>query len=128
MPVFFVCAGLLGLLAAVLTMNVGIMRGRKKINLGDGGDPEMIAAIRAHANLIEFAPLCLLLIYVASDFYGFWTTAALSALFLLARVLHAGGMLGVIPQGRFLGATGTTLVLSVTSIMLVITGFNLRQY
>ena len=128
MPVFFVCAGLLGLLAAVLTINVGIMRGRKKINLGDGGDPEMIAAIRAHANLIEFAPLCLLLIYVASDFYGFWTTAALSALFLLARVLHAGGMLGVIPQGRFLGATGTTLVLSVTSIMLVITGFNLRQY
>jgi uncharacterized membrane protein YecN with MAPEG domain len=128
MPVFFVCAGLLGLLVVVLTVNVGIMRGRKKINLGDGGDPEMIAAIRAHANLIEFAPLCLLLIYVASDFYGFWTTAALSALFLLSRVLHAGGMLGVIPQGRFLGATGTTLVLAATSIMLVITGFNLRQY
>ena len=128
MPVFFVCAGLLGLLVVLLTVNVGIMRGRKKINLGDGGDPEMIAAIRAHANLIEFAPLCLLLIYVASDFYGFWTTAALSALFLLARVLHAGGMLGVIPQGRFLGATGTTLVLAATSIMLVITGFNLRQY
>jgi len=128
MPVFFVCAGLLGLLAAMLTVNVGIMRGRKKINLGDGGDPEMIAAIRAHANLIEFAPLCLLLIYIASDFYGFWTTAILSALFLLARVLHAGGMLGVIPQGRFLGATGTTTVLVVTSIMLVITGFNLRQY
>ena len=57
MPVFFVCAGLLGLLVVVLTVNVGIMRGRKKINLGDGGDPEMIAAIRAHANLIEFAPL-----------------------------------------------------------------------
>jgi hypothetical protein len=37
-------------------------------------------------------------------------------------------MLGVIPQGRFLGATGTTLVLAATSIMLVITGFNLRQY
>ena len=128
MPVFFVCAGLLGLLVVVLTVNVGIIRGRKKINLGDGGDPEMIAAIRAHANLIEFAPLCLLLIYVASDFYGFWTTAALSALFLLARVLHAGGMLWVIPQGRFLGATGTTVVLAVTSIMLVITGFNLRQY
>ena len=128
MPVFFVCAGLLGLLAVLLTLNVARMRGAKKINLGDGGDPEMTAAIRAHANLIEFAPLCLLLIYVASDFYGFWTTAALSALFLLARVLHAGGMLGVIPQGRFLGATGTTVVLAVTSIMLVITGFNLRQY
>ena len=128
MPVFFVCAGLLGLLAAALTVNVGIMRGRKKINLGDGGDPEMIAAIRAHANLIEFAPLCLLLIYMASDFYGFWTTAVLSALLFLARVLHAGGMLNVIPQGRFLGATGTTLVLAYASILMVIAGFNLRQY
>jgi uncharacterized membrane protein YecN with MAPEG domain len=128
MPVFFVCAGLLGLLVVVLTVNVGFMRGRKKINLGDGGDPEMTAAIRAHANLIEFAPLCLLLIYMASDFYGFWVTAGLSAVLLLARLLHAGGMLGVIPQGRFLGASGTTLLLAVVSIMLVVSGFNLRQY
>ena len=128
MPVFFVCAGLLGLLAVLLTVNVGRMRGRKKIFLGDGGDPEMIAAIRAHANLIEFAPLCLLLIYMASDFYGFWTTAGLSVVLLVARVLHAGGMLNVIPQGRFLGASGTTVVLTVVSILMLIAGFNLRQY
>ena len=128
MPVFFVCAGLLGLLAVVLTLNVGRLRGQKKINLGDGGDPEMLGAIRAHANLIEFAPLCLLLIYMASDFYGFWTTAILSIVLLIARLLHAGGMLSLIAQGRFLGATGTTLVLIVVSIMLVIAGFNLRQY
>ncbi|HYX03833.1 MAG TPA: MAPEG family protein [Reyranella sp.] len=128
MPVFFVCAGLLGLLAAVLTINVGRLRGQKKINLGDGGDPEMLAAIRAHANLIELAPLCLLLIYMASDFYGFWTTAILSIVLLVARVLHAGGMLGVIPQGRFLGASGTTLVLVAVSALLVVAGFNLRQY
>ena len=128
MPVFFVCAGLLGLLAAVLTINVGRLRGQKKINLGDGGDPEMLAAIRAHANLIEFAPLCLLLIYMASDFYGFWTTAILSIVLLAARFLHAGGMLGLIPRGRFLGASGTTLVLVAVSALLVVAGFNLRQY
>lgn len=128
MPVFFVCAGLLGLLAVLLTVNVGRMRGRKKIFLGDGGDPEMIAVIRAHANLIEFAPLCLLLIYMASDFYGFWTTAGLSVLLLVARVLHAGGMLNVIPQGRFLGASGTTVVLTLVSILMVIAGVNLKQY
>src|SRR5882762_10219311 len=128
MPVFFVCAGLLGLLVVLLTVNVGRMRGTKKINLGDGGDPEMMAAIRAHANLIEFAPLCLLLIYMASDFYGFWTTAGLSVVLLISRVLHAGGMVGAIPQGRFLGASGTTLVLTVASILIVIAGFNLRQY
>ena len=128
MPVFFVCAGLLGLMAVLLSLNIGRMRGAKKISLGDGGDPEMIAAIRAHANLIEFAPLCLLLIYMASDFYGFWTTAGLSIVLLIARVLHAGGILNVIPQGRFLGASGTTVVLAVVSILMVIAGFNLRQY
>ncbi len=128
MPVFLVCAGLLGLLAAALTVNVGRLRGKKRINLGDGGDPEMIAAIRAHGNFMEFVPLTLLLIYVASDFHGFRTVAILSVLLLLARVMHAGGMLGLVPKGRVIGAVGTTLVLGVTGILLIVAGFGLRQY
>jgi uncharacterized membrane protein YecN with MAPEG domain len=128
MPVFFVCAGLLGLLVAALTVNVGLMRGRKKIFLGDGGDPEMLSAIRAHANLIETAPLCLLLIYFASDFYGFWITAVLSIVLLVARVLHAGGMLDMVPRGRMLGASATSIILAIASVLIVIAGINLRQY
>ena len=88
----------------------------------------MLAAIRAHANLIEFAPLCLLLIYFVSDFYGFRIVAVLSVVLLVSRVLHAGGMLGVIPQGRFLGAIGTTFVLAVASVLLVLAGIGLKQY
>ena len=128
MPVFFVCAGLLGLLAVALSMQVGRLRGQKKISLGDGGDPEMLAAIRAHGNFMEFVPLLLLMIYMASDFHGFRVTAALSIVLLVARVLHAGGMLGLIPKGRFLGAVGTTLLLLVVSALLVFAGFGLRQY
>jgi uncharacterized membrane protein YecN with MAPEG domain len=128
MPVFFVCAGLLGLLAVSLTLSVARLRGKKKINLGDGGDPEMLAAIRAHANFMEFVPLCLVLIYMVSDFRGFWTVAVLSVALLLARVLHAGGMLGFIPMGRFLGASITTIVLLVASIMMVVAGIDLKQY
>jgi uncharacterized membrane protein YecN with MAPEG domain len=128
MPVFFVCAGLLGLLAVSLTLGVAHLRGKKKIFLGDGGDKEMLAAIRAHANFMEFVPLSLLLIYMVSDFHGFWTVAVLSVVLLLARALHAGGMLGFIPGGRFLGATGTTLVLLAASIMMVVAGIDLKQY
>jgi uncharacterized membrane protein YecN with MAPEG domain len=128
MPVFFVCAGLLGLLAVSLTLGVAHVRGKKKIFLGDGGDKEMLAAIRAHANFMEFVPLSLLLIYMVSDFHGFWTVAVLSVVLLLARALHAGGMLGFIPAGRFLGATGTTLVLLAASIMMVVAGIDLKQY
>ncbi|NQW51640.1 MAG: MAPEG family protein [Rhodospirillales bacterium] len=128
MPVFFVCAGLLGLLAVALTIKIGLLRGRKRINLGDGGDAEMQAAVRAHGNLIEFAPLTLLIIYMASDFYGFRTVAALSVVFLVARVLHAGGMLGMIPKGRLVGALASTATLGVASILLAIAGLGLKQY
>lgn len=128
MPVFYVCAGLLGLLAVALATNVGLMRGRKRINLGDGGDAEMQAAVRAHGNLVEFAPLTLLMIYMASDFYGFRMVAALSVVLLVARVLHAGGMLGLIPKGRLLGTLGSTAVLGIASILLAIAGLGLKQY
>lgn len=128
MPVFFVCAGLLGLLAVALTVKVGLMRGAKKINLGDGDDPELRAAVRAHGNLLEYAPLGLLLIYMASDFHGFRVTAGLSVALLLFRVLHAGGMLGMVPKGRLVGTVGTCLTLAVASILLALAGLGLKQY
>lgn len=128
MPVFFVCAGLLGLLAVALTVYVGVMRGRKKISLGDGGDAEMQAAVRAHGNLMELAPIALLMIYMAGDFYGFGTVAALSVVLLVARLLHAGGMLGLVPRGRLLGTLGSTAILGIASILLAIAGLGLRQY
>lgn len=128
MPVFYVCAGLLGLLAVSLTVSVGRLRGKKKIFLGDGGDPEMLAAIRAHGNFMEFVPLCLVLLYVVSDFYGFWTVAILSLALLIARLLHAGGMLGFVPKGRLLGALITTVLLAVVSALLIYSGILLKQY
>jgi uncharacterized membrane protein YecN with MAPEG domain len=128
MPVFFVCAGLLGLLAVALTVSVGRMRVAKKIYLGDGGDPDLLAAVRAHGNFMEYVPLSLLLIYMMSEFYGFRLVAILSLALLLARVLHAGGMLGFIPLGRMVGATATTLIIAVASALLVISGINLKQY
>ena len=113
MPVFFVCAGLLGLLAVSLTVSVGRLRMQKKIYLGDGGDPEMLAAIRAHGNFMEYVPLCLVLIYFVSDFYGYWPWPSRRWSLLLSRVLHAGGLLGLIPLGRTMGAAGTTIILAV---------------
>jgi len=122
MAVFLVCAGLLGLLAAALTIQVGRVRTRKKIFLGDGGDPEMIAAIRAHGNLIELTPLILLLIWLLHGPYGNRIIAVLAVILLIARLLHAGGMLGYVKFGRVIGAVTTTLVLTIASVMLVISG------
>jgi len=46
----------------------------------------------------------------------------------VSRALHAGGMIGVIPGGRFMGAMGTTLVLAAASVMVVIAGIGLKQF
>jgi uncharacterized protein len=128
MPVFFVCAGLLGLLAVSLTVSVGRLRTQKKIYLGDGGDPGMLAAIRAHGNFMEYVPLCLALIYFASDYYGYWPVAIISLVLLISRVLHAGGLLGFIPLGRTMGAAGTTIILAASSAMCIYAGFTLKQF
>jgi uncharacterized membrane protein YecN with MAPEG domain len=122
MTVFLISAGILGLLAVVLTVNVGLMRGRKRISLGDGGDKEMAAAIRAHGNLIEFAPLCLFLIYLLHGPYGDRMTAILAVVLVVARLAHAGGMLGLVPMGRSAGASVTAAVLAVASVMLIVAG------
>jgi hypothetical protein len=48
------------------------------VSLGDGGDKELQTWIRAHANFIEYVPLCLILIYTLSSYYGYRTVAGLS--------------------------------------------------
>lgn len=128
MAVFLVCAGLLGLLAVALSLNVGRMRSRKKILLGDGGDGEMLAAIRAHANFVEFVPLCLVLIWLVSGFYGYRTVAGLSIVLLLARIVHAAGMLGYFRPGRGLGAIATVAVMLVASVWVGLAGLGVRLY
>jgi uncharacterized membrane protein YecN with MAPEG domain len=120
--VFFVCAGVIGILAVVLTLNVGRLRTRKKIFLGDGGDKELLAAIRAHANLIELAPLTLLLIWLMHGPRGHLVPDILAIVLVIARLLHAGGMLGYVPYGRPAGSIGTSVVLAWASVTLIVTG------
>ena len=122
MSVFFICAGLIGVLAAALTLYVGRMRGQKKIFLGDGGDPEMTAAIRAHGNLLELTPFALLLLWMMHGPMGHRLADILAILLVVARFLHAGGMLGLVPYGRPAGAMATTAIMVIASVSLIVAG------
>lgn len=58
-PIF---AALLGLIFFFLSLRTSLERRRAKVSLGDGGDPGLQGAIRAHGNFIEYVPISLLLI------------------------------------------------------------------
>jgi uncharacterized membrane protein YecN with MAPEG domain len=98
------------ILAPILMFRVGQVRLGKKINLGDGGDKDLISRIRAHGNFTENAPLLLV---------GLLALASLSALpivlhifgasFTIGRVLHAMGMAGTLKQGRLIGTVTALL-------------------
>src|SRR5262249_18273015 len=125
---FFVCAGLLGLLGVALLSNVGRVRGKTKVYIGDGGNAELSTAMRVQANFVENVPLGLILIWLASATYGPATIATLSVALVVARVLHAAGMLGYLPRGRMLGATLTLIVLLVSSIWVGLAGLGVKLY
>ena len=125
---FFVCAGLLGLLGVALLSNVGRVRSKAGVFIVDGGNTELITAMRVQANFVENVPLGLILIWLVSTFYGVSTIATLSILLVVARVLHAAGMLGYLPYGRMAGATLTLLVLVVSSVWVLLAGLGVKLY
>lgn len=82
-------AGLMGLIAIWLTMIVGSWRGRLKISIGDGGNVDMIRAMRGHANFTENVPLALILmVYMALAGAPAIAIHAMGVALTVGRVLH----------------------------------------
>ncbi|WP_126979486.1 MAPEG family protein [Frigidibacter oleivorans] len=103
------------LLLFVLTMQVVSRRKSRAISLGDGGDPALLARIRAHGNCAEYAPLGLLLMVVAELSGAAPAVVHLSGLALVAgRLLHAWALAW---RGPFAARAGG-MVLTLTSLVL----------
>jgi uncharacterized membrane protein YecN with MAPEG domain len=119
-------AGILGLMALYLGSIPGRMRGRLKISVGDGGYPDMVLAMRRHANFVEWVPLALILIALLEingapkmAIHGF------GASLVAFRICHAIGLqkenIGV--PTRIIGAGGTALLVGAASIWLIVDFF-----
>jgi hypothetical protein len=116
-------AAIIGLLAAILTVNVIRNRVALKVDSGDGGNAKMGMAIRAHANFAQHAPLALLLIGFAEALgTGKTIIHILGAALVLARLLSAWGLLSAEGQsfGRQSGAGLTVLVLAAASVLILL--------
>jgi uncharacterized protein len=94
-----------------LGLRIGRMRLAEKIFVGDGGNPRLLARMRAQLNFAEYVPLVLILIGLVELAAGtsFWLWVV-GAVFLLGRVLHAFGMDGW-GLGRRIGIAVTILTM-----------------
>lgn len=105
-------ASALAFLQIYLMMSVGLSRVKTGIGIGDGGSEALALRVRRHGNLIENAPMFLILMTLVEGQVGqTWPVAAVAAVFVLARLAHAIALSktsGAHPM-RPVGAFGTVL-------------------
>ena len=113
---------LLGLLWVPLTLRVGLYRLKNQINLGDGGDQELLQRIRGQGNYTESVPIALVLLVVMelSGASATWLHA-LGALLLVGRLSHYLGITRIGPSiCRPFGMVATITVYLVSGIWLLV--------
>jgi len=111
---------ILGLLLLALSVRVIFLRRTHSVGLGAGEKRDLEKAIRAHANLIEYAPLALvLMMLLEQNGAATWQIHALGATLVASRHLHAWGLSrhSGTSAGRLIGMTGTMLVILAAAIL-----------
>ncbi|WP_416897527.1 MAG: MAPEG family protein [Minwuia sp.] len=115
MPVTMLYAGLIGLLLLVLSVRViALRRGPDGPSLGDGGNPDMARRIRAQGNLVEYAPIGLILLgLLEMNGQPVWAIHVLGIALVLGRVMHGWALSQ--PKGSVAGRVGG-MVLTLSTI------------
>jgi len=86
------CALLIAI-ALLLKANVIRIRRAKRIGIGDGGDRDLMLAMRAHGNFIESAPLAMVaLVLLALLRAPIWSVHLIGVMMVASRILHALGI------------------------------------
>ncbi len=118
-PITGLYVGLTIILAIVLGMRIGMLRGKTKISILDGGNTEVALKMRQHGNLLETAALTLLAMAVielngasASLLHG------LGIAYIITRILHPIGLKvdDITHPFRAIGAGGSTLVMLIAGL------------
>ena len=109
-------AALLAFLYVTLSVRVIGRRRSDKVSYGDGGNSDVLKAMRTHSNFAEYAPFALLLIAMAElQGAGAWLINLLGLSILAGRFLHAYGF-GKKPQIVILRQIG--MLLTFASILI----------
>lgn len=114
------------ILVIVFAMRVVKLRRKYKIGIGSSDNKELRIASRVHANLIENAPIAMILLLVA-ELNGLAPTILhlLGTVWIVGRILHAVGLTkgnGGYHLGRFWGGLLSWLMI------LILAGINLGYF
>jgi uncharacterized membrane protein YecN with MAPEG domain len=87
-------AALNALIVITLSMLVVRARARTQTLIGDGGNPEVMGAIRAHANNAEYVPIAFVLMWTLTSplSHSIWMIHAVGAPLTIGRILHGYGL------------------------------------
>lgn len=111
------------LLLVVISVRVTLLRGKHRVAVGTGGNPELERAMRVQANFAEYAPTFLLVLAgLAFARESDFVIHALGVLFLIGRIVHVWAMHQEAPwhvRGRRIGMTLTWGPLLVGAVMLL---------
>lgn len=111
-------AALAALLVVGLARNVIRLRRQYQVALGDGGNEDLLAAIRAHANAVEYLPIGLLLLLIFELNRGpIWLLHILGSLFIIGRLIHAYGVSKAIIRYRIIGMQITIWLLIIMAVL-----------
>jgi uncharacterized membrane protein YecN with MAPEG domain len=116
-------AGLLGLIYITLSYRVVKLRRIHQVGIGDGGVSDLQKTIRAHANFMEYVPICLVLLtLLAASNVSHLIVHVAGAALVIARSLHAIGLTSDSGKsfGRFWGTLVTWLLLLGMSLVNVV--------
>ncbi len=112
-PITALYLAIFAVFAGVLSSFPGRMRGSTGISIGDGGNPDLLLAMRRQANFVEYVPY-LMIMFAAMELNGASATILHGfgiALFVV-RICHAFGLQkdSISSPLRAIGAAGTLLV------------------
>lgn len=120
LPVTSVFTGIAAIALAWLGLYVAYYRMRARISYGNSEDRVLRRRIRAHGNFIEYVPIGLLaLALIELSGAPTWQVWTLGAALVIARALHAAGLLSGTLLLRAPGATLTFIVLAASGVLLL---------
>lgn len=120
MPITAFYAALLAALFLVLSARVIGWRRTQRVELGDGGERELLRRMRVHANFAEYVPFTLLLMALAESMTPPRPLLHLVGVVLIcARLIHAYGLSQTphILRYRVLGMTLTFAALGIAALL-----------